>query len=231
MVTPVSIAEIGALLGDPARAAMLQALMDGRALTASELAEVAGITRQTASGHLSRLADAALVSVSRQGRHRYHRLATAEIGRLLESVMLVASGRAVAHPRTGPRDAGMRLARSCYDHVAGWLGVRLADALVERRWVEIGEEVALVTNAGLDGLARLGIPIADDGRGRHLCRPCLDWSERRPHLAGRLGSAILRHGLDHDWIRRTTGSRALAVTPTGWRALHEAFDIRPGPDK
>jgi DNA-binding transcriptional ArsR family regulator len=230
MVTTVSVAQIGALVGDPARVAMLQALMDGRALAASELAQAAGITPQTASGHLAQLAAASLVTVVKQGRHRYHRLATPQVARLLESLMLVASDAAGPKPRTGPRDARLRLARTCYDHVAGWLGVSLADTLTARGWVEIADDAALVTPEGLHHLAVLGIDMdanaARGGRAKPFCRPCLDWSERRPHLAGRLGTALCAHCLDQGWIRRRPGTRALDVTPTGWRALYDTFDIR-----
>jgi DNA-binding transcriptional ArsR family regulator len=231
MVTTVSIAQVGALVGDPARVAMLQALMDGRALTASELAEAGGITPQTASGHLAQLAAASLVVVARQGRHRYHRLAGPQVARLLESLMLVASDARGSRPRTGPRDARLRLARTCYDHVAGWLGVSIADALAGRGWVEIADDAALVTPEGLRGLAALGLatPSNDGGRARLLCRPCLDWSERRPHLAGRLGAALCAHCLGQGWIRKRSGSRALDVTPAGWRALKDAFGIERPP--
>jgi len=226
-VTTVSVAQVGALVGDPARVAMLQALMDGRALTASELAQAAGITPQTASGHLAQLAAASLVTVSKQGRHRYHCLAGPEVARLLESLMRLASNAAVRQPRTGPRDPRLRLARTCYDHMAGWLGVRLADTLVARSWVELAEDGALVTQEGLHHLADLGLDAAGGGQAKLLCRPCLDWSERRPHLAGRLGAALCAHCLQRGWVRRQAGSRALDVTPAGWHAFHALFDIRP----
>ncbi|MCW6510095.1 ArsR/SmtB family transcription factor [Lichenifustis flavocetrariae] len=230
MVTTVSVAQIGALLGDPARAAMLQALMDGRALTASELAQVAGIAPQTASGHLAQLAAASLVTMSKQGRHRYHRLATPQVARLLENLMLVASDAVRMKPRVGPRDARLRLARTCYDHMAGWLGVSLADTLAARGWIEITDDAALVTPEGLQGLAALEIDAeASRTGGRRatlLCRPCLDWSERRPHLAGRLGTALCMHCLKQGWVRQQSGSRALDITPAGWRALRDEFDIR-----
>ncbi len=227
MVTTVSMAGIGALLGDQARIAMLQALLDGRALTATELAEAAGVAPQTASGHLAQLAGAGLLSVARQGRHRYHRLANPQVAGLLESLMLVAAGQP-ALKRTGPRDERMRLARTSYDHIAGRLGVALADSLTERGWVEIEDDAVLVTPRGLEGLGALGVALAPaSGRARAvpLCRPCLDWSERRPHLAGRLGRALCSHGLERGWIRKSAGSRALDVTPEGRRAYREAFRV------
>jgi DNA-binding transcriptional ArsR family regulator len=230
MVTSVSIAEIGALVGDPTRVAMLQALMDGRALTASELAQAAGVTPQTASSNLAQLGAASLVSVTKQGRHRYHKLSTPQIAALLESLMVVASGATSPKPRIGPRDARLRLARTCYDHMAGWLGVSLADTLAARSWIEIVDDAALVTSEGLHQLAALGINVeatASGGvRAKPLCRPCLDWRERRSHLAGRLGAELCKHGLQKDWIRKRTGTRALEVTPSGWRAFRDLFDIQ-----
>jgi DNA-binding transcriptional ArsR family regulator len=227
------MAEIASHLGQPARAAMLAALMDGRALTATELAGVAGITPQTASTHLARLTLARLLRVDRQGRHRYHRLATPEVARMLEGVMQLASDR---EPRrrplvVGPRDAALRRARTCYDHLAGRLGVAIADALVRLEAVELDDDAGLVTEPGILLLRRLGIDLAaGDGRpaapsARPLCRPCLDWSERRFHLAGRLGAAICRHALEQRWVRRLEDTRALEVTAAGRAALREAFAI------
>ena len=143
--------------------------------------------------------------------------------------MLVASTSAPPRVRTGPRDERMRLARTCYDHIAGRLGVALADSLAGQGWVEIEDDAALVTPTGLEGLAAVGIalPLPAFGRTRAapLCRPCLDWSERRAHLAGRLGAALCSHGLEHGWIRRRQGSRALDITPDGRRLYREAFSI------
>jgi DNA-binding transcriptional ArsR family regulator len=229
MVTTGSMAQVAALVGDPARASMLQALMDGRALTASELAGAAGVAPQTASGHLAQLAGAGLVTVARQGRHRYHRLATPLVARMLESVMLVAANTAAPLARTGPGDPRLRLARTCYDHIAGRLGVALADAMAAERWIEIEDDAGLITPEGLTRLAAVGIDVTSPSRRNRkampLCRPCLDWSERRPHLAGRLGAALCAHGLDRGWIRKRAGSRALDITPEGRRAYHEVFRV------
>ena len=210
MASNARFAEIAELAGDPARAGMLHALMDGRALTASELARVAGVTPQTTSGHLARLAAAGLVSVERQGRHRYHRLASPAVAQMIESIMQVASA---AEPpcRTltvGPRDAALRAARTCYDHLAGRLGVALTDALVAGGHVELSTDAGLVTDGGLILLRRIGIDVdalmADRGKrsARVLCRPCLDWSERRPHLGGALGAAVLDVARRRRWIGR-----------------------------
>jgi len=231
MINTNHIAEIATLVGEPARAAMLGALMDGRALTATELAGVAGITPQTASGHLAQLTQANLIAVERQGRHRYHRLATPEVARLLETVMQVAAAIAPTPrrvPVVGPRDAAMRRARLCYDHLAGELGVAITDALVERGAIEFDDGAGLVTERGVALLREAGIAWAEEGTrrsSRPLCRPCLDWSERRPHVAGRIGAALCRHLLDQDFVRRIDGSRALAVTPMGRNALHRLFGI------
>lgn len=230
MVAPNRIAEVALLLGEPARTRMLLALMDGRARTASELAACAGITPQTASTHLGRLRDAGLLGMVRQGRHRYHRLASAAVARLLESVMELAVTAAPAVPaqRFGPRDAAMRRARTCYDHLAGRLGVAITATLEERGAIEFDEEAGVLTDRGESLLRDLGIalpPVRRSLRTRPICRPCLDWSERRPHVAGRVGAAICSHFLDTGYVRRIDGGRALTITGPGRKALREQFGI------
>lgn len=223
------IARIGLMVGEPARAAMLVALMDGRAHTAGELAEAAGITPQTASGHLTKLASADLLSVARQGRHRYHRLASAEVARLIEHIMRL-SDAAPPTPRprpTGPRDAAMRAARTCYDHLAGGLGVAIADALLEGGAIEFNDDAGMITESGVATLAKAGIRMPERATksSRPLCRPCLDWSERRPHVAGKLGAAICAHFLERGLVKRIGGTRALTVTPKGGQALRDLFGV------
>lgn len=232
MVSPNRIAEVAAVVGEPARAAMLSVLMDGRALTAAELAGVAGVTPQTASTHLARMLAAELVKVEQQGRHRYHRLASPGVARMLEGLMLHASSDVPGRraPRNGPRDEALRRARTCYDHLAGRLGVAITDALVGQGHIEIDDDVGIITDGGTKFFARIGILRPDpeiSGRRvtRPLCRPCLDWSERRPHLAGRLGATICRHGFEAGWLRHIEGSRAVAITPKGQSELIRVFGI------
>jgi DNA-binding transcriptional ArsR family regulator len=236
MVTTYQIAEIASHLGQPQRAAMLTALMDGRALTATELAGAAGVTPQTASGHLARLTAARLLRVDRQGRHRYHRLATPEVARMIEGVMQLASTSAPSGrkgPAMGPRDSALRAARTCYDHLAGRLGVAIMEGLVERGAVELDDEAGLVTERGVELLRRAGIELSTGSSTadrssrstRPLCRPCLDWSERRFHIAGRLGAAICRHSLERRWVRRLMDTRAVEVTATGRDALRRLFGV------
>jgi len=235
MATTAAFAGTAALVGDPARANMLAALMDGRALTAAELARAAGVTPQTASGHLGRLAEAGLLAVERQGRHRYHRLASPNVARMLESIMAVAGAARPAAPRTGPADRALRHARTCYDHLAGELAVAMADSMVAHGHVEFAGDGGIVTASGAAFLRGIGVDLdapsaraARRGAARVFCRPCLDWSERRPHIAGALGTALCAACIGRGWLRRMEGSRALSVTPPGRLALRAAFGLEAG---
>ena len=232
MANNATFAEVAALAGDPARAGMLQALMDGRALTASELARIAGVTPQTASGHLARLTTAGLIEVQQQGRHRYHRLASPAVAQMMESIMQVAARHAPSQRKLtiGPGEGALRAARTCYDHLAGRLGVALTDALVTGGQLELARDAGLMTQAGVALLHRLGIDVEPmvarrSSGGRVLCRPCLDWSERRPHLAGAVGAALCSLSFANGWIRRIDGTRAVTVTPKGQRSYHELFGM------
>jgi DNA-binding transcriptional ArsR family regulator len=224
----LTMAEVGALLGDPARANMLAALMDGRALTATELACAAGVTPQTTSGHLAKLAAANLLALHKQGRNRYYRLASPLVGSMLESVMTVAAVQMPARScRSSGLDERMRTARSCYDHIAGRLGVSITDALIAREWVALADDGGEVTEAGARLLARFGADPNADGRSRRaFCRPCLDWSERRWHIAGAVGAALLRRCLELGWLARQRDSRALAITDEGRHGFADMFGLQ-----
>jgi DNA-binding transcriptional ArsR family regulator len=223
----LEMAEIGALIGDPARANMLAALADGRALTATELSYIARVTPQTTSGHLAKLAAANLLAPARQGRHRYYRLASPLVAQMLESIMAVAALQLPPRRRLPSRiDDEMRTARTCYDHLAGRLGVGLADALGTRGQVVLTEDGGEVTAAGMTFLAGFGADLAPiRGSRRPFCRTCLDWSERRWHIAGSVGAALYRRCLDLGWIERCRDSRAVRITAAGRRGFAETFGL------
>jgi DNA-binding transcriptional ArsR family regulator len=233
MVSAITIAEIGALVGDSARANMLVALMGGQALTASELAWRAGVTAQTTSGHLAKLTQAGLLAVARQGRHRYYRLASPLVGRMLEGVMAVASVQ--SPPRYRPRsriDDALQQARTCYDHLAGRLGVALADALAAKSYLVLSEDGGTTTRRGDRFFAKWGIDLAEAANQRRcFCRPCLDWSERRAHIAGALGAKLADRCFELDWIQRRKDSRALTITRRGAKGFDELLGIRLEQDR
>ncbi|MBK0392765.1 ArsR/SmtB family transcription factor [Ramlibacter algicola] len=225
-MTPNQLARVAGLVGEPARAGMLLALMDGRALTAHELATVANVTPATASRHLSLLVEGGLLRMEQQGRHRYHRLASADVARVVESLMqLSARTQPVPRIATGPRDPDMRLARTCYDHLAGVIAVAIADRLVDDRAVVVEDDTAVVTDRAPRSLAKLGLDLgaieAPDGGKRPACRPCLDWGERRMHLAGRLGALLCSHCLQRGWLLQKPGSRTLKLTLAGSVAFRD----------
>ena len=210
------IALVGSLVGDPARANMLASLMTGRALTATELAQEAGVTPQTASTHLARLVDGGLLAAEKQGRHRYFRLAEPDVAQALEALMGLAARAGHLRVRTGPKDPQMRHARVCYDHLAGDLGVRLYDRLQGRKLIAGSGEDLAVTGSGRRFFADFDIHLDGlSGRRRPLCRPCLDWSERRHHLGGSLGSALLARFFDLKWAKRDPASRAVHFSSRG----------------
>lgn len=222
------MAEVAVLLGDPARARIMQALMDGKALTAKELAYVGRVAPQTASGHLARLTGSNLLSVVRQGRFSYYRLASPLVARMVESIMAVAAIE--APPRHRPRSSGddaLRLARTCYDHLAGRLGVAIADELARRRLVVLGEDAGEVSAAGVAFLRdRMGLEIEGlRHRRRVFLRPCLDWSERRPHMAGVIGRAIAERCFALGWVERQRDGRAVDITAVGCDAFRGMLGI------
>jgi DNA-binding transcriptional ArsR family regulator len=218
------IAEIASLIGDPARAQMLIVLIDRRAWTAGELAREAGVTAQTASAHLAKLEAAGLIKLERQGRHRYAALANASVSDALESLLRLAAQQPKPKRRPGPRDPALRHARSCYNHLAGEVAVQLTDHFLAKGWLKpAGDEGWELTKAGERNFAeRLGIDIAELGAKKPAARPCLDWSERRPHVAGPLGSALLDRLFDEGWVRRADG-RAVVFTKRGEERVAALF--------
>ena len=220
------IARVAALIGDPARANMLTALMSGKALTASELAEEAGVSLPTASSHLAKLGFGGLVKPRKQGRHKYFALAGDEVAGALEALMGLAAGSGHLRSRTGPKDPELRKARVCYNHLAGDMGIRLYDSLVARRYLEVGDDGLTLTAAGRRSMGRFGLDVAELAAQRSpLCRECLDWSERRSHLAGTLGRALLGRFEDLGWAERVKGTRIVRFASQGEAAFCRHFPL------
>lgn len=222
------VASIAAAIGEPARARILYCLMDDRARTSTELAMVADVSPSTASAHLHRLRAEGLIRVLAQGRHRYYSLESTDVAALLEA-LAVFTGRRDEFVPTTPTP--LRAARTCYDHIAGTLGVSLYDRLTALGWLvgraTEGGEALDVSPAGATAFAALGIDLdAARRRRRRLALACLDWSERRPHLGGALGAALLTLALDRRWVARDRDGRSLRVTPVGGRALSAHFGLR-----
>lgn len=228
-VSPNRIAEIGAVIGDVTRATILMTLMDGRAFSAGELAAESGVTPQTASGHLAKLSEAGLVTAHQQGRHRYYRLASGDVAELIEGVSaLIAAGPRRYRP-TGPKDDAMRMARTCYDHLAGHLAVRVAESMAARGFISLSDGAAVLSNEGRRYVCDFGVDLESPTlRRRDLCRACLDWSERRFHLGGRLGAGLLDRFVALGWLRRMPGNRALVITRAGEAGFAREFSFRVG---
>ena len=224
-----SFVTIAALLGDQARAAMLNSLMGGEALTASELAADANITKQTASSHLSKLVNAGLLRVQPQGRHRYFQLAEADVATMLESIMGVAQRTRSTRALPGPRDPQLRKARRCYDHLAGELAVDAYDSFVERGFIRLSRQkdsrdTLELTQDGCSFFHALGIDTDHPGASRRaVCRPCLDWSMRRHHLAGGLGEALLKFCYRKRWAKPVEGTRVVRFGAVGESKFRKAF--------
>lgn len=217
MIADADIASIAVVLGEPARAQMVQALHDGRALPAGELARRAGIRPSTASEHLARLVDSGLVVVEATGRHRYFRLASADVAHAVEALAALAPGRTARSLREAMVGEALAEARTCYDHLAGKLGVALTDGLLRRKaLIELDGAFALGPDADR-WLDRLGIAELPPRRPPAL--RCVDWSERRPHVAGGLGAALCRRALEAGWVERLPASRAVRLTPAGRTAF------------
>jgi len=225
MVAAANLVEVAALVGDTARATMLNALMGGQSLTATELAYCANISRATASSHLGKLVAARLLTVTRERRFSYYRIASPLVATMLESLKVVAAVE--LPPRHRPRSANddaLRFARSCYDHLAGQVGVAVADALVAMGHIVLTDDGGEVTSSGERFLSAFGADLTLRTR-RIFCQPCLDWSERRYHLKGLVGARILDRLLELRWFKSVSGSRALQLTPSGRVGLSEIFEI------
>lgn len=218
------LAIVAACAGDPARANMLSLLMDGRAFTAGELSAAANIMPQTASGHLARMVDAGLLVVAQQGRHRYYRLASPLVGQMLEGMMVVAAADPSAR-KFGPRDQAMRFARTCYDHLAGQLAIAIADRLMERGYLVLTDDGGEVTPSGRVFFSEQGLDLNLQPH-RAFCRPCLDWSERRYHLAGTLGTRIKEQFFERQWIKQKAGQRTVTLTPQGRAQLRDIYSVQ-----
>jgi DNA-binding transcriptional ArsR family regulator len=221
------IAMVAALVGDPARANMLTALMTGRALTASELAHQAGITPQTASSHLAKLEAGGMIEPEKQGRHRYYRLTDPDVAGVLEGLAGLAARAGHMRVRTGPKDPELRRARICYDHLAGDLGVQMLDSLKKQRLVRHSKQTIELTAEGGRFLAKT-LQISAEALAhprRPVCKACLDWSERRHHLAGTLGAALMARFTELKWAARdeTPGSRVVNFSRSGEKRFAALF--------
>jgi DNA-binding transcriptional ArsR family regulator len=227
MVAAANMVEVAALVGDTARATMLAALMGGQALTGSELAFLAHVSRPTASEHLAKLVEARLIAVTKRRRFNYYRIASPLVARMLESIKVVAAIEVPPrHQPRSERDDALRFVRTCYDHLAGHVAVAIADALVSRGYVVLGDDGGEVTETGARFLAGFGADLTSPSRSRRIfCRPCLDWSERRYHVAGHVGAEICRCCLQRGWFARERDTRALRMLPAGAAGLFDTFGV------
>ncbi|GLO79887.1 ArsR/SmtB family transcription factor [Sulfitobacter pontiacus] len=220
------IAHVAALIGDPARANILTALMSGKALTVSELAEEAGVTIQTASSHLAKLDDGGLLRPRKQGRHKYFSLAGEEVAHVLEGLMGLAAGSGHLRKRTGPKDAELRRARVCYNHLAGDMGTQIFDSMMAKGHITLDRKDLTLTDMGATFAADFQIDLDALRKARApLCRECLDWSERRSHLAGSLGRAFLTRFEELSWAKRDLKTRAVAFSRSGVKEFERLFPV------
>ena len=220
----VSLAEVAGAIADPARSKMLCSLLDGRARTATELAAVADVTASMASNHFSRLREHGLVEQIVQGRHRYYRLANTRVARALESLLSITDQCPAAFQPSTP--TALRHARTCYDHCAGEVAVKLHDVLLAAAFIEAQGRDYGITDKGAQSLIQLGLDVESiKGQRRRLAYPCMDWSERAPHIGGALGAGLLELMLKRGWVTRQLDSRALTVTAKGRTALAKAFSL------
>ncbi|MDR7316761.1 helix-turn-helix domain-containing protein [Brevibacillus nitrificans] len=221
-----NIGEVASLIGEPSRVAMLLSLLGGKSLPASELARAARITPQTASSHLAKLVEGGLLVNESYGRHRYYRLANAEVAHALEALLAIATPKPIRSLRESDQVRAMRFARTCYDHLAGEVGVALTDQLLSLQMIEEADQEFVLTEAGRHKLKSLGIDVEFSPKSRRrFARPCLDWSERRHHLAGVLGASLTNRLFDLCWIERLPEGRAVRLTPAGITGLYEQFGV------
>ncbi|CAG7626032.1 ArsR/SmtB family transcription factor [Paenibacillus allorhizosphaerae] len=227
MVSKPNIVEVAALVGDPSRVTMLLELLGGKALPASELARAAHITPQTASSHLAKMVEGGLLVVEMSGRHRYYRLAGPEVAYALEALNAIATQKPIRSLKEYDQSKVLRYARTCYDHIAGEVGVRLTDRLLALGMIERSGRDYVVSKQGYDRFKHFGIDVDTVQMGRrHFARQCLDWSERRHHIAGGLGAAITNRLFELEWITRIPGGRAVRVTDAGLNGLADEFGLR-----
>lgn len=216
-----NISALAALIGDPARANMLMALMSGKALTASELALEAGVTAQTTSTHLAKLAQGGLVLARKQGRHKYFTLKSNDVSDILEHLMGLAAKTGNTRIRTGPKDPALRYARACYTHLAGEMGVRMYDTMVQKNLLTLQNDGLVLSPQGIEFIAKIGVTAPKPLLGK----PCLDWSARKNHLGGKLGSAIFSQFSSLGWIKQKPDSRIITFSQTGQRQFDQLFPI------
>lgn len=229
MLADADLATVAALMGHRTRASILLALLGGAPLSASELAERARASAPLASSHLAKLLEGGMLRVDPRGRNRYYRLADREIARAIEALLAIAPQQAATSLRESSQGQALRQARTCYDHLAGELGVAVTDALRRRRLLTVGDDGYSVTRVGRSSLQELGVDVESlVAKRRPLTRQCLDWTERRHHLAGALGAALADRLFELDWLRRSAGSRALRITPAGRESLRDVFGVELG---
>jgi DNA-binding transcriptional ArsR family regulator len=221
-----NVVEVANLIGDPSRLAILMSLLGGKALPATDLAHAARISPQTASSHLSKMVEGGLLLHESFGRHKYFRLASHEVAHALESLMAIAPPKPVRSLRESDEQKTLRHARTCYDHLAGKIGVALTDRLLDMKLLEESGSDYVLSVEGMEMLRNFGVEVdADPRKRRHYARQCLDWSERRYHLAGSLGAAITKRLLQLKWLERLPNSRAVRVTKAGMQGLASEFGL------
>lgn len=229
-----NLANVASIVSDPSRAAILTVLMDNRFHSAGELAYMARIKPQTTSYHLTKLIDSDLITVENQGRHRYFQIRNPEVAQIMETLLTLSPPAQIRSLKQSTEDRQVRYARTCYDHIAGYLGVQITEAFINKGFLTESNQEFLLTENGASFLTSFGVDISMVRKKRRsFSHKCLDWSERRHHLAGALGNAILELFLELNWVKRLPKTRALEITPIGKKALMEnlSFDVSKFPAK